>query len=207
MSVTKESNVKTADPSDIITYTITYKNTGTGYAGHVWINDTIDAETTYVSSSPSYTSVSGDTYTWHFTNVAPGTYTIVLKVSVDAFTADKTIIENSVTLDYTDMNGHNYRQESDSVSVTVTAPIMSITKDADVSEADPGDVITYTITYINSGTGYAGTVWVKDTIPSETTYVSSSPTYTSVSGDVFTWKFTNVAPGTYYIKLKVRVDT
>jgi uncharacterized repeat protein (TIGR01451 family) len=206
MTITKVADVTTADPGDVITYTITYKNTGTGNAAHVYINDTIAADTTYVSSTPAYTSVSGDTYRWHFTDVKPGTYTIILKVRVDVGTADGTILTNKVTLDYTDATGHPYSTQSDSVPVTVTAPIMSISKVADVTTADPGDVITYTITYKNTGTGNAAHVYVNDTIPADTTYVSSTPAYTSVSGDTFYWHFKDVKPDTYTIILKVRVD-
>jgi uncharacterized repeat protein (TIGR01451 family) len=206
MTITKVADVTTADPSDIITYTIEYKNTGTGVAGHVWINDTIPADTTYVSSTPTYTSVSGDTYTWYFKDLKPGTYKITLKVSVDVATPDGTKLVNKVTLDYTDQNSNPYKQESDMATVTVTAPIMTITKVADVTTADPSDIITYTIEYKNTGTGVAGHVWINDTIPADTTYVSSTPAYTSVSGDIYTWYFKDLKPGTYKITLKVSVD-
>jgi uncharacterized repeat protein (TIGR01451 family) len=207
LDIDKSADRKTADPGDVITYTIRYRNSGTGTAGHVWVNDTIPSFTTYVSSSPSYTSVSGDKYTWHFTNVPTGNYTIILKLRVDAYTADKTRLINDVTLDYTDTNNQTYKQESDKVIVTVTAPIMTVSKSADVSTADPHDVITYTITYKNTGTGAAGDVWIKDTIPPDTTFVSSLPSKPSVSGDTYTWHFTSVNTGTYIIELKVRVDT
>jgi uncharacterized repeat protein (TIGR01451 family) len=206
ITITKTADVSNVDPGDTITYTITYKNTGTGYSGDVWIIDTIPADTTFVSATPTYTSVSGDTYTWHFTNVKPGTYTIILKVRVDNDTPDATELVNKVTMDYTDTNGNKYPQESDSVTVIVTAPIMTITKEANVNNADPGDIVKYTITYKNTGTGNAGHVWINDTIPSDTTYVSSSPTYTSVSGDTYTWHYTDLKPGTYTIFLEVRVD-
>jgi uncharacterized repeat protein (TIGR01451 family) len=207
MSITKVADVSTADPSDIITYTIEYKNTGTGVAGHVWINDTIPADTTYVSSNPTYTSVSGAVYTWYFKDVKTGTYIISLKVRVKVGTADKLLLTNKVTLDYTDQNSNQpYAQQSDTAFVTVTAPIMDISKVADVTNADPDDIITYTIKYENTGTGVAGHVWINDTIPADTTYVSSSPNYTSVSGDTFTWHFTSVKTGVYYITLEVKVD-
>jgi uncharacterized repeat protein (TIGR01451 family) len=206
MSITKVADVSTADPGDVITYTIEYKNTGIGTAGKVWIKDTIPGDTTYVTSTPAYTSVAGDMYTWYYTNVRPGTYKITLLVSVDVGTADKTVLSNKVTLDYTDANGNPYTQQSDSADVTVTSPIMTISKVADVTTADPGDIITYTIEYKNTGTGVAGHVWINDTIPADTTYVSSSPTYTTSSGDTYTWYFKDVVTGTYKITIKVSVD-
>ncbi|UCE37406.1 MAG: DUF11 domain-containing protein [Thermoplasmata archaeon] len=207
MTINKDADVTVADPGDIITYNITYSNNGNGVAAHVWVNDTIPGDTTFVSSSPNYTASSGDTYIWHFTNVNPGTYYIILKVSVDVGTAPSTILHNEVTLDYMDANGNQpYDTQTDSVNVTVTAPDMTISKNADVTTADPGDVITYNITYSNNGNGIAAHVWVNDTIPGDTTFVSSSPNYTAKSGDTFTWHFTDVGPGTYYIIIKVKVD-
>jgi uncharacterized repeat protein (TIGR01451 family) len=206
ITISKEADVTVADPGDIITYTIEYENTGTGNAAHVWINDTIPGDTSYVSSNPAYTSVSVDTYTWHFTDVKPGSYKITLEVRVDIGTKDGIELENTVTLEYTDANGNPYQSQSDSVTVIVTSPILSISKVADTATADPSDIITYNITYINKGTGVSGHVWINDTIPAETTYVSSTPNYTSVSVDTYTWHFTDVPTGTYWIILQVRVD-
>jgi uncharacterized repeat protein (TIGR01451 family) len=207
MSIDKAVDVTTADPDDQIIYTITYKNTGTGVAKDVWVKDTIPADTTFVSSTPAYTSVSGDTYTWHITNVGTGTYYINITVKVDIGTADQTVLTNNATLDYTDANGNQpYAQQWDTATTTVTAPVMTIDKVVDAATADPGDELNYNITYKNTGTGIAKDVWVKDTIPADTTFVSSTPAYTSVSGDTYTWYFTNVAPGTYYIDIKVKVD-
>ncbi|UCE74302.1 MAG: DUF11 domain-containing protein, partial [Methanomassiliicoccales archaeon] len=191
ITISKEADVSYADPGDIITYNITYSNNGNGVAAHVWINDTIPADTTYESSTPNYTAVSGDTYTWHFTDVGPGTYYITLKVKVDIGTEPGTTLLNEVTLEYTDANGNQpYDTESDNATVTCTAPDMTISKEADVSYADPGDIITYNITYSNNGNGVAAHVWINDTIPADTTYESSTPNYTSHSGDTYTWYFT-----------------
>ncbi len=206
VDISKEADVSVADPGDVITYTLKYKNTGTGVAGHIWINDTIPPKTSYVSSDPKYTSVSGNTYTWHFIDVKPGSYEIELKVSVDIGISDGTRLENEVTMDYTDANGNPYEPHSDEAIVIVTSPILSISKVADVTTADPSDIITYNITYINIGTGVSGHVWINDTIPADTTFVSSVPGYTSVSDDTYTWHFTGVATGTYWVILKVRVD-
>jgi uncharacterized repeat protein (TIGR01451 family) len=207
MTVEKKVDLVKANPGDILEYTITYKNTGTGVAAHVWINDTIPADTTFVSSSLNYTSVSGDTYTWHLTNIGTGTYTITIKVRVDTATPDQTILKNKVTLEYTDANGQTpYPTQTDTATTIVIAPFMTVEKKADLSKANPGDVIEYTITYKNTGTGVAAHVWINDTIPADTTFLSSSPAYTTVSGDTYTWHLTNIGTGTYKITIKVRID-
>lgn len=198
MTVSKTSDVTTADPGDTITYTIEYENIGGATAYNVEIQDTVPADTTYVSSNPTYTSVTGTTYTWNVGTVTVNNGgSIELAVQVNAGTADQTDLTNYVTLDYDDANDNSYPQENDDETVTVTAPVMTITKIADVSTANPGDTIVYTITYENTGTGVATDVTVEDTIPSGTTYVSSTPTYDSVTGSTYTWEIGTVAANSY----------
>jgi uncharacterized repeat protein (TIGR01451 family) len=211
MTVSKNADVSTADPSDLITYTIHYANTGTGEATEVYINDTIPSDTDFVSATPNYTSKSGNTYTWYFASVAAGASdSIELVVKVKVGTTDGTILTNDVTLDYADANGNPLPQESDSVDVVVTAPIMSITKTADVLDADPGDEITYTLNYKNLGSGEATNIFVNDTIPVDVEYVSSNPAYDEVNGRTYTWKIASLAgfsEGNITLVVKVKVGT
>ncbi len=208
MNVYKTADKLTAIPGDQITYTISYENVGYGDANNVVIQDTIPAGTTYVSSSPTYESVLGNTYTWHEGTVAAGVSdTITLIVEVNTGISDGTVLTNYVTLDYEDMDGDPLPQESDSVDVTVYTPIMTISKTADFATYDPGDEITYTITYTNTGGADAYNVVIQDTIPPETTYVSSTPTYDSVLDDTYTWNIGMVAAGgSGTITLVVEVD-
>ncbi|MCK4367674.1 MAG: DUF11 domain-containing protein, partial [Thermoplasmata archaeon] len=211
MTVTKVADVEYADPGDIIMYTITYTNSGTGSATDVVIEDTIPPETTFQNSNPTYTSKSGDTYTWEIGTVGPGvTGHIYINVTVDAGTPDQTVMTNFVVLNYEDNNSNEQPEEDDSVDVTVTAPVMTINKVADVATADPGDYIEYTITYENTGTGDATDVTIVDTIPAETTFIDSDPDYTSQSGDIYTWEVGDVGAGdsgTILVTVQVDVGT
>jgi uncharacterized repeat protein (TIGR01451 family) len=211
MEFSKTADVTTADPDDEITYTITYENVGTGVATNVKITDTIPADVEFVSSTPNYTSVSGNTYTWDIGTLNPGdsgTITIVVKVKVG--TPDETLLRNGATLDYSDANENPYDQMTDHVDVAVTAPVMEFSKTADVTTADPDDPIVYTITYENVGTGDASNVKITDTIPADVAFVSSTPAYSSVSGNTYTWDIGTVAAGTggtITINVKVKVGT
>jgi uncharacterized repeat protein (TIGR01451 family) len=196
MSISKKVDVTTADPGDPIVYTITYKNTGTGWASLVEIIDTIPSATTFVSSSPAYSSFSGDVYTWEFGNISPGAVEIIkIEVSVNVGTGDKTLLHNTVTLDYADANGNYYPQVSDYADVIVTAPVMSLSKTADVTKVDPGDPIIYTIGYENKGTGNASNVIILDTLPDEVTLISSSLAIDSIVGNKLTWNIAEVLAG------------
>jgi uncharacterized repeat protein (TIGR01451 family) len=208
MSITKTADRTTANPDDTIIYTITYYNSGTGWATLVTITDTIPADTTFVNSTPGANSSVDDTYTWNIGNVPPnGSGVIEIEVKVDVGTPDQTLLHNTATLDYADTNGNGYQQESDYADVVVTAPIMTITKTADRTTANPGDIINYTITYVNSGTGWATLVKITDTIPAYTTFVSSKPQYSQCINDTYIWNLGNVAPNTTATMwIKVTVD-
>ncbi|UCE75335.1 MAG: DUF11 domain-containing protein, partial [Methanomassiliicoccales archaeon] len=194
--ISKSASVSKADPGDTIVYTIIYKNLGTGWATLVEIVDTIPADTTLVNSTPGYNSSSGDKYTWTIGDLAPNsTFTITIIVTVDVPTADGKTLHNVVTLDGADANGNYYPQLDDYADVTVTAPILSINKTADKTTVNPGDTITYTIQYVNSGTGWATLVEIVDTIPPDTTLINASPGYDNSSGDKYTWIIGNLGPG------------
>ena len=211
MTFSKSADATTADPGDVIVYTLKYENKGTGWASLVEIVDTIPGDTIFVSSSPWYNSVSGNQYTWNIGDVAPGgSGTITIVVTVAVGTPDETLLHNEATLDYSDANGNFIERLSDYADVIVTAPIVRITKTSDVSEADPGDMIVYTITYENVGTGWATLVEIVDTIPADTAVVSAIPRYTSVSGNDYVWSIGDLAPGdggTIEIKVIVNPGT
>jgi uncharacterized repeat protein (TIGR01451 family) len=159
MTFSKSVDNDIADPSDTLIYTLTYENIGTGIATDVTVVDTIPADTTYVGAVPEKDSSSGDIYTWNIGTVADGASgTITITVTVDAFVIDGTNLLNTATLDYDDANGNPYTQLPASASTIVTAPAMTIFKSADVTVADPGDTITYTITWSNNGNGDAKNV-------------------------------------------------
>jgi uncharacterized repeat protein (TIGR01451 family) len=211
MTITKTADVSTADPGDPIVYTITYKNTGSGWASLVSIVDTLPEHVTLGNSSPMYDSAIGNKYTWDLGDVAPGTTeTITIWVTVDVGTDDRTLLHNTVTLDYADANGNYYPQQDDYADVIVTAPVMSISKEADVSEADPGDTVIYTIQYENTGTGDATDVTIVDTLPTDVTFVSSITLPDVAVGNTLTWNIGDVpsgTSGTIMITVTVNVGT
>jgi uncharacterized repeat protein (TIGR01451 family) len=102
---------------DSIQYTIYYNNTGSVNAGGVWINDTLPAGVTYGSASPA-PSVSGSTLSWHLTNVAPGSHSITITVTVNATTPSGTIV-NWAYLDYASNYGYMLESSSDSAVVII----------------------------------------------------------------------------------------
>jgi len=66
------------------------------------------------------------------------------------------------------------KKATDTFSTAVSAAVMTLAKSVDKAQAAPGDTIRYTITYNNTGSAAASTVWVRDTIPSAVNYVANS---------------------------------
>lgn len=79
-----------------------------------------------------------------------------------------------------------------------TTPNISLSSTVDIAQAVPGDTLTYTLTYKNTGDGNANSVTITNPVPLNTTYVSGSASsggvYDSAS-KAMNWTIPVVAPG------------
>ncbi|NQU29900.1 MAG: sortase, partial [Anaerolineae bacterium] len=64
---------------------------------------------------------------------------------------------------------------------------LTITKDDGYTVVGPNEVLTYTIDVYNAGAAALTNLTVTDTLPSDVTYQSATPTPTSIIGNVVTW--------------------
>lgn len=71
-----------------------------------------------------------------------------------------------------------FTETGDTATVTaatiVVQPLFTVTKTVDKTSAEPGEILTYTLTYENIGDGNAREVYFVDLIPENTTYVIGS---------------------------------
>ena len=63
----------------------------------------------------------------------------------------------------------------------VVNPLMTVSKSVDKSHGKPGDTLTYTMTYKNTGTANAMFVTLTDPSPNNTNYVANSVTLNGVA--------------------------
>jgi uncharacterized repeat protein (TIGR01451 family) len=189
------------------TYTIWYNNTGTGNARHVWVNDTLPLGLTYSSSSVAFSSNSGQTYGWYFTNVAPGEYSFTITVDISGSLAQDTVLTNTAELRYTDQLSRFWGSSSDSFSSVVSSPspLLTVAKTVNNPAPVPTETVIFTIEYNNIGLAGAPHVWLNDTLPAGMTYVSGNPAPTSVSGQNIQWYFQDVSIGSYSITLQATI--
>src|SRR5205823_561746 len=166
IAVAKTASRSIAAPGQSILYMVYYNNTNTGNANRVWVNDTLPSGVAYTASSAPYNSVSGSTYGWIFADVTPGAHSFTITVAVTAATTDGQLLGNVVTLNYVDQVRRSLPGSTAWANTTVSRPTITIMKTATPGSARPGDVVTFTVYYNNTGSAAAGTVTIQDSLPS-----------------------------------------
>ena len=182
----------TAGPNDTINYTIDYNNTGTGIAKDLWLNLTLDNNLTITGSSAEAVRTGTS---WHLSNVAANTKA---NVSVQALVAptvgDATILQAKVSLDFIMPNGYQSAGLSAGpVTTKVLRPILQITKTVDKTTALPGDTLTYTIGFNNTGSA-EGNVVITDILAPELELLNSTSEANRTGG---VWTFAKVGAGSH----------
>jgi uncharacterized repeat protein (TIGR01451 family) len=85
----------------------------------------------------------------------------------DGYTSNMVMTATSV--------GDETISDSGTLTVTVTAPVLSLTKTVSpTGNQPPGTTLTYTCTVTNSGSGVATIVVISDDVPANTTYEAGS---------------------------------
>jgi uncharacterized repeat protein (TIGR01451 family) len=206
ITVVKIGSRTVAAPGELIAYTLYYNNTDTGMAKTTWINDTLPSGVVYSSSSVPYSYIIGPTYGWMFTNVMPGAHSFTVTVQVTATTTDGQVLRNTVTLDYADQLSRPLPRSRGWANTTVSRPTITVVKTATPTNARAGDLVTFRIYYNNTGSVAAGTVTIKDSLPTGFDYIGATPAPTWNNGRTFYWNFTSVAPGPHSLTMTARVN-
>lgn len=201
-----------------VTYTITYRNIGSGAANNVTVTDTLGSGLLFIPSSsmPSAASVVSNangttTITWNIGNMPAGSQGIIkfnaqIKQTVPNCTKVLNDVHVAASNETLTLN-NDYHVEHP--IQCPTGPQLWIQKDVVASTGGymPNGYAIYTIKYGNSGSGTAINATVSDTLPSELTYVSAMPTPASVAGQALSWNVGNIAPGQQgIIKIFVKIN-
>ena len=197
VSITKDVNKSTCNCSDMLSYTITYRNDDNEDLTEVVLTDPIPTDTTLVDGSISGGGkVDAGKIVWNIGNLLIGAEgTQSFDVTVHDYLQNGTLITNTATIDTNETE-----PKSASVNTTVLVPPvlpsfeLSAYKTVDKSFAAPNDTLSYLIHYNNIGTGTLTNTMITDTIPEDTTYVENSMT---LNGDPLTDAADDDA-GTYY---------
>jgi uncharacterized repeat protein (TIGR01451 family) len=180
---------KTADAEFVkagthVTYTLSYANSGTATAENVVLEDFIPEFTTFVTATGGGQLV-GDKVVWTDPGLTPGAKgQVQLVLLIDEAAPEGQQVSNTAS-----MTSDNSAPVTSNKIVTVrNAPILQVSKTANVEFVQPGDLIAYSIEFTNDGNVDATTVTIEDLLPAGTTFISASGDGV-FNGNRVTWTF------------------
>ncbi|HET90442.1 MAG TPA: DUF11 domain-containing protein, partial [Chloroflexi bacterium] len=179
LSLNKAADRATAVSGETIVYALTCRNSGGVTVTGVRVSDLLPWGVNFVAASNGGTYVTAtNTVGWLLGEIGPSeTKSVAFSVTVDADVSNGFQIENvgQVRSDQTDPVNSNR------VRVEALAPDLSVNK-LGPANASEGEVITYTIQYVNVGGAAASGVVISDVVPDWTTYQADSIAINTGSG-------------------------
>jgi uncharacterized repeat protein (TIGR01451 family) len=166
-------------------FTIQVTNNGPGTANSVTVSDTLPAGLTWTESSNACSIASG-ALSCNFGNLNQGQSASVT-VSAPTDTSDCGALNNTATA-----GASNAASVSDSGSITVSCPVLAISKTPDAGQVTAGGTASFIIQVTNNGPGTATGVTLSDTLPTGLTWTENS-TACSISAGVLSCSFGSLA--------------
>ncbi|WP_256252558.1 hypothetical protein [Paenibacillus sp. UNC496MF] len=177
----KTASLTQATLGDTITYTFAIQNTG-NYAALLTLTDPLPAGTAYVAGSiavngsprPGQTPQTGISVG---VLAAGGSATVAFSVLLQSLPSPPNLVnQGTVSYAYTlpDNRTFNGSVASNPVSISASAPNVTIVKSASEPDAAVGDIVTYTLLAANNGFEPVSQVIVSDPIPAGSQLVGGS---------------------------------
>ena len=172
VAVSKGTTYSEYNYHDQVVWTINVVNNGPNDATGVKVNDVLPAGLVYRSSTASVGSYSNGV--WNIGNLAKSK-TATLKITTLVNKTGEIINKATVSATEFDWNTTN-NQDSQKITVSEAADL-AITKAANVTSPNYGDLVKWTLTVKNNGPDIAHEVTVTDVVPSGLVFRSSNGNY------------------------------
>jgi len=207
LSILASNNPNNLNPGQTTTYTINYTNQSTVPITNASLTTTLNSNLSVQSGCTGICSQVGQVLTWNIGNLAVGgsgsvSFTANFSSSTPAgLISTKFDISSSETA----TNSSNAALAIIPVS-SPSSPNFSITKTASANTLNPGDNVSYQISYSNPSTTNATSVTITDILNSNLSFVSCSNSC-SQSGQTITWSLLSLpinASGNFTIVAKIK---
>jgi uncharacterized repeat protein (TIGR01451 family) len=176
--VTKADSPDPVNAGQSLTYTVTVTNNGPATATGIVLTDTLPANTTFVSATPSQGTCPapvGGVLTCNLgTLLLNGSATVTIVVTPSSAAVPSITNTVSATATETDPTPANNTNISETTTVNPSADL-TLTKTDSPDPVRVGNNLTYTLTVTNNGPNAATGVTLTDTLPANVTFVSSTP--------------------------------
>ena len=174
-------NPTSVTTGDTVDYKIKHTN-NTSQKGKIqYVECDLPSGFTYVSGSTAGAArgeptLSGNTLKWYVNrNIKVGkSRTVRFKAKSSLTRGDYTINTLTYGTDFDTTSTNSV------ASLECTGPVLALNKAVNNTSSDPGDTLTYTLTYMNSGDGAATFVFIMESIPANTEYVVNSASGSSM---------------------------
>jgi uncharacterized repeat protein (TIGR01451 family) len=175
---------------DLITYSIVITNIGGAAASGVVVTDPLDARLEFISGSPS-PSYAGGVLSWTIGSLGAGS-SAALTFTARVITCTQGTITNTA---YATGSGLGLSASAPVTHTIAGCPALSVSKGASPPPGTPvfpGDLITYTLYFTNTG-GIARNVVVTDLLPANVTLVDAGGA--TVSDGMLSWSGLSLGQG------------
>ncbi|MFC1975669.1 LamG-like jellyroll fold domain-containing protein [Chloroflexota bacterium] len=180
-----------------LTYTVMVTNNGPSDAQGVSVNDTLPAGVSFNGTSGDCSNDPNGVPTCNLNTITAGaTEQYVITVTVYPTTTGSVVNTATVSSSTTDPgSGVNSDTETTTVNVITDLEIDKVVNDASV---EPGQRITYTVTFVNNGPSTAREVVITDQVPISLSNISASNTGANIvpTGSFsYVWSVEDLDPG------------
>lgn len=174
LTLTKTVNKTTSSVGDTLSYTVVFTGDGLIY-NNAFFSDTIPTNTSFITDSlyvngSQQTGLNPNPPGISLGSIGPGNTTITFDVKVSSFPPSPYTIPNAANILATSVPSIN----SNTVNTTILGASLIGTKIVNKTNANIGDILTYTIPITNSGNTTATNIVFIDTIPNGTTLIAGS---------------------------------
>ena len=174
--------------------TLTLSNSGDSPLYDGVLTDTLPQGLEFVAATPGY-QVSGQTVTWTLASLAPNTQAVyTLTAQVHESVEPGMLLVNEAGIEGSSLpgpaSGERVYTATAQATATVGYPDLAVSKECGPAVRSPGQIITYTILYTNTGVLPAAQVRLVDTLPpllTEVISATSIPATVERSGQIVTW--------------------